>query len=434
MANEQMIEEEKKRKKPLTGEREVQDLLQGVTNFEQQKQEQAIVEAANAITEKKAVELDQKAQGAELLATNEKARTEAVKKAKENLPVHEADKVSKEMSDPAKIVDSLERSEDKKQKGEEPSTKDSFMEAISFFLPTAIGAVGGALLGGTDAAIAGATEAERLSGAFRQHQLKKEELGIKKQKIQRAGAGKAQQSSFVDKQGNPITFDPATNEFKTLSGRKAQQGDFVDPVSARQAERMILAEKNFTLKEVKQKHGIDKDKQLSEKQLTKFSEFDNSDSQLSEMESFIGKVTTGPLSGRVQSGLIGLGKDAPEVVQLRTMSEAFVATFAKATQGGVLSESDITYAKKIVPTINDTPSTFKAKVAAMKRMVKLQRDTYANSIKRGQPLKTETVRRQFAAIRKDTDKILGKSKPKSLLSPEKQKRKEELLAKQARRK
>ena len=60
------------------------------------------------------------------------------------------------------------------------SMSDQFKEALSFFAPTMIGALGGALIEGTEGAVAGAEAGTSLGTSFRDYQLKKAQLEQKK--------------------------------------------------------------------------------------------------------------------------------------------------------------------------------------------------------------------------------------------------------------
>lgn len=139
-----------------------------------------------AVTEKKSEELAQKVQGAEVVASNPVAASKIVNES--DAPEAVKKQVKTDLQSPEKISQSLQRSEAAKEQGKAPSIKDQFIESLTFFLPQIGGAIIGGLLGGSDAAIAGADEGGKLGKSFRDFKVKQQELALEEEKIKGAGA------------------------------------------------------------------------------------------------------------------------------------------------------------------------------------------------------------------------------------------------------
>ena len=77
----------------------------------------------------------------------------------------------------------LDSRKGKEQQNNE-SVSNNFLEALSFFLPTALGALVGGAIEGTEGAVAGAETATSLGASFRDHQLKKEQMQLKREELE----------------------------------------------------------------------------------------------------------------------------------------------------------------------------------------------------------------------------------------------------------
>ena len=87
--------------------------------------------------------------------------------------------LQEEMSNPEQIVEKISSNQEKKQVGGKPSVKDNFMEALTFFLPNIVGMGIGALISGTEGAVAGEIKGGQLGTSLREYGLKRRELELK---------------------------------------------------------------------------------------------------------------------------------------------------------------------------------------------------------------------------------------------------------------
>jgi hypothetical protein len=111
------------------------------------------------------------------------------------------------LNSPEETEKSITRAQSDRKSGREPGKVDQFVEAISFFLPTAIGAVVGEMVGGGDrgaGAVAGAETATKLGASYRDFQFKKAQLGQDQEKIDIA---KKASEAKIDQADDRIDID-----------------------------------------------------------------------------------------------------------------------------------------------------------------------------------------------------------------------------------
>ena len=146
-----------------------------------------------------------------------------------DLNKHEKQAINKDMQTPEKVVATIDRNMQTRSIGKEVGVKDSFMEALTFFLPQIGGGLVGAAFAGTEGAIAGAEEGGKAGAAFRDFKLKKAEFNQTERQIQ-AKANKAERGQvditpdFVDKNGQPVFSKVIDGQPKFID----QDGNIVD--------------------------------------------------------------------------------------------------------------------------------------------------------------------------------------------------------------
>ena len=369
--------------------------------------------------------------GGAVLTQTESGQRE-VASASEALPENVRRTVVEEAKNPDKVTQSIQRSKQGKATGSDASIKDNFMDAVSFFLPTAIGALAGGALGGTEGALQGAKDATNLASGFRSHQLKKEELAIKrgdKLNALKPKAVKHQQSDFVDKKGDPLTFNPETNEYVKSDGSKAVAGDFKDPIDARQARSLVLRARSVKVSEIKAKHQIAKDTQLSDKQVEKLESMNTVLDSVDRIEEIQQDVSTGLGRGLFQS-MAEFADAAPaQFTELKSETNSALAAYVKSISGAQVSELEAQRLKNIIPDIGDAPDVFDAKLKTFRRIVKANKKAFKNAIISGQPLKAGTIIGLDKAEKDNAKNKAASSKDKiNAMSPEKKKRYEAFKA------
>ena len=308
---------------------------------------------------------------------------------KSDLSTAEKKQVEIDAKDPVKMQRAIARSDAAKQQGQQPSPRDAFMEALSFFLPTALGALVGGAIEGTEGAVAGAETATSLGASFRDHQLKKEEMSLKRESMKPvAKQVNLQQSEFTDKEGNPLMFDPSAGKYIKPDGTTAT--DFVDPKTTRQEAALERADRRIELADLKHKHGIKKDQELSDSQVKSLSDMDNTLSSIDRIEELKKEVATGLGVGQGQSFAAVFGAAPEKFVELRSETSSALSSYMKQISGAQVSEPEAQRLSVLIPSVNDAPSVFNAKVKAFRRIVNGNKTSMINAIRKGQPLKKLT--------------------------------------------
>jgi len=295
-----------------------------------------------------------------------------VKKSK--LSVSQGDRVRQKVStDPSSLVDAVAKNELKRNEGGTPSVKDNFMEAFTFFLPQLGGLAIGGAIAGTEGAIAGSETAGALGASFREHQLKKEELKLKKDRTRKAGGITAFQKESLKLRAQELEQDERRFTEISKPGLKLRGKKL-----ALSADQLGLTKKKAA--------------QLSDKQVDQFSDMDKVLGSVARIEELRKKVNTGPLAGRVQS-LAQLAGAAPRRFnKIKAETTNTLAAYVKSISGAAVSELEAQRLQGIIPDVNDSPSVFEDKLETFERIVRENKLAFAKSITSGQPLKAGTIK------------------------------------------
>jgi hypothetical protein len=216
----------------------------------------------------------------------------------------------------------------KKAEGKELGLVDSFLDSLTFFLPTALGAAIGGAFEGSEGAVAGAQQATALAQAKREFDLKQEELSIKRLKELKEGS-----ALDLDKTANfqhKVTGEPIWQGVKEGNrgvlvdsrGNEIDPKDVVDIGTARARENQTsIDRRHYSGKSDRQNRVID----------SAFKGFVNRTDIMSMRES---RLEIQRLKKLLDSG--------------KPITEGFISTWvAKGLQGqaGMLSDKDVIRAK-----------------------------------------------------------------------------------------
>lgn len=302
-------------------------------------------------------------------------------------------------------------------KSDEGISKDA-KDALMFFAPQALGLVLGAVFEGTQGAIQGAEQAGKLRDAYNDFKFKQLEV---EQRLADAKQNFQIVTDFGDELGRPITFDKTTRRFFNADGNPLDTSKIRNLKNERSQQFAMLQRQNLQMKQ--QQMG-----QLSDKQVETFAAGETLDRMTNRIEELVNIVDTGPLSGRWQSSLAEIGVASPEFVELSSYTDNLVSQFTKFLSGAQVSEPEAKRIAAILPTKNDSPDTFRAKLKAFQKYLADHKASIINSIQTGQPLRSDAVQRMIA----DAEKIksgasLGKRE--SLMSDEQRRRLQQLRSK-----
>jgi hypothetical protein len=309
-------------------------------------------------------------------------------------------------------------------KAEEEAGKEDFLgfkvskdakNALTYFLPQAIAGLGGAITGDTNTTLAAMNEAERINTAYRQDLMQQEKLRLQEKQIDQRmlplpTASRFQQTGrelpgvglevFDKTTGQQGVMDPVTQQFRPLYPEELEQ---VKGTQSRFERRQQLTET---------KAG-----QLSDKQVEAISSADKLETQISQVKELSKRVNTGPISGRVQSAVQGLGvtaisrilgQDPEAFAQLKASSAGITLNATRMLQGARPSDLDLEFVQRMVPDENDDDDVFAAKLDLLTKFMTENKASLLENIKKGQRLKIGTLKRYFE---KNAPDLLKNRKP-----------------------
>lgn len=283
------------------------------------------------------------------------------------------------------------RVQQKKAEGKPLGQVDSFLDALTYFLPTALGGALGLAFGGVEAGVAGATNAQNLYNGYLDQKDKQfdravtaEELELKKLEL----AGKAdkrnfQQTGLTTKSGERVMFDTELG-YVNSQGNPVDAADLID----QQLEYQKSTEER-RLRQEQQKYDLDA--QLTEPQLVTIRDINTAELSLKDIN--IDQLISGPVEGRTKEWLqqIGIRQPADEV-KLKSQLEQALLNYQLAITGKAATDNERKTLKEVTATLKDDPKNFSVKLRQFIRNLHIRREAFVESIAIGQPKKAETVR------------------------------------------
>jgi len=165
---------------------------------------------------------------------------------------------------PETPINAIIDNKQKEQENKKPNVKNSFMEALTFFLPNIVGLAAGGLIGGAEGAVLGEEKGGQLGTGLREYRLKQEELEARKLKESESRGSalkldvtpdfqtKDTKEALFTKQkadGNVGFFKVGTGE--EVAGANAEKIQEAS-MAARETRLTSQAGKNFTQKQAEQ--------------------------------------------------------------------------------------------------------------------------------------------------------------------------------------
>lgn len=342
-------------------------------------------------------------------------------------PEQQAKQIVKPVID--ETIDQSPQLTDKEKKN--PKIRNQFEEALSFFAPQLIAGAAGALFGGPEAVAASIDAAGEFDKSFRQARQQQFDNQFKLQTLhsKKSSPSKVQQTDFVDRDGNPIVLDPIKRKYLKVDGSVAKQGDFQDPIDARQAKSLAMREKQHSLAEIKLRHGINKDMQLSDKQAERFEGMTAVIDSIDRIDSLQKQVATGLGISQFQSFAEFADAAPQEFTAMKSETNSLLANYVKSISGAQVSEPEAQRLNRIIPSVNDAPEVFNTKLQTFRKIVETNKAAFRKAILTGQPLKKGTIKgltEAEAALQKlDVPVPKSAAEIKAAMSPEKRKQYEE---------
>lgn len=339
-----------------------------------------------------------------------------IERKKGNLKKKDEREITKSIENPDQLVKDVGQAQIDKEEGKAPSVKSQFLDAMTHFAPQIIGTLGGALFEGEAGAVEGFEAGTQIRGQLDKVQKVKFDQDLANQKLEekkratgvsegfteekldimrdKAKAGPTQKTlqqtqGIVNKHtGEPLVFNPNTGKFQDSTGSVVSTKDI-------RSQRVVEEERRDKLANVVvKKFKIDKAKakQLSDKQVETLKSFDTSLKSLDVIADFKTRVKTGPLDSKflAAQAISGIG-DTTDFVTLRAETENAKSEFMKAMSGAQVAEAEARRLANILPTVNDQDDVFVTKLQSFQKIVERHKQSLADSIQSGQPLKREVI-------------------------------------------
>lgn len=358
-----------------------------------------------------------------------------------DLPESEKKKVRRDRQNIDKITNATARAAQAEAQGEEPSIKDKFLGALTFFLPEIVGGATGALIGGSEGLVAGVERGGVLGQQLRDAEIQQRQLGqkdraldIQEDRAQMLGPGGVapralQQSDFIDVEtGTPAIFNPNTGQYFTAEGEIIPAERIASGVQER-------FERSQSLREKGDERQSAKAAELSNTQVSSLANIGKVESGLNRIEKLADRVNTGILAGPTQSAGELAGLSSADFTQLKTETSNLINDYTKALSGAQVSEAEAVRIARVIPSVNDDDDVFKTKLNTFRDIVKANKGELSKAIEQGQPLKQSTINNMINKV----DSALGEASREATkrgsvavrggMSEEQRKRLEELRAK-----
>jgi len=332
---------------------------------------------------------------------------EEAKTVVDNMPGDDSVKmqVKKMFDDPKKLQQQQMSIQTKQAQGQPMGMVDSFVDALTFFLPTALGAAIGAIGGGNEGGAAGAKVGTDLGDAYRQFGLdrakmaQQQQLNAQQMLLQQQQAEYYQQRALAAGENVDLRKQEILNAQQRLELERQREGRLTNQGTAKNeatTRKQDLADRMFEF--TKAKAG-----QLSDTQVKDIGELTNVKNQLDSF-SLDTLNSTGPVEGRIKTlaSNMGLSTDA-KFEDLKAGIGATLANYIKSMSGTAASDREVARLQSILPSVQDNNLQFITKLNRFKNELGGHLDTKFELITKGQPLKAATVKKLKEAPTKSVD-------------------------------
>lgn len=316
--------------------------------------------------------------------------------------------VKKMFDDPKMLQQQQASIAQKKAAGQPTGMVDNFVDALTFFLPTALGAAIGAIGGGNAAGAAGAQAGTELGNAYRQYGLDKAKLQQQQMLNEQEMLLRQNQAAYYQNRADATQANMGfrqqeiENAKTRLELEKDREQRLLGQGNVKQdlaREKQSLASQQFALSQ-------EKAAQLSDKQLNNIGEIQNVKNQLDSFN-LDTLNSTGPIEGRIKNlaSNMGLSTDA-KFEDLKAGIGSTLANYIKSMSGTAASDREVARLQSILPSVKDNNLQFITKLNRFKKELGGHLDTKFNLIAKGQSLKAKTVEKiKEKSKNVDSDKV-----------------------------
>jgi hypothetical protein len=304
------------------------------------------------------------------------------------------------MQDPDKLEAKLDQIDAMKAEGKELGMVDGFLDALSFFIPQALGTLVGTALGGVEAGAHAGNVAGDLQSKYLGFKAKQEELGIEQRKLQQQSMPTFKRAAGLinAKTRAGVSFNEKTNTYYEIgTGNIVSPEDVYDVNRALEIRKIENYEKEALRRNAQFALNL---KQVGEldpafsKEIASFTSVKGLLNDVDDMVSTTGSMITkdGFYTNRVKEflnnqGLSSDGKFASVSSALKQIASAY----QQAVSGLTVTDAEVIRLSQQLPNLIDKPEVFRARLKQMKRLIDGKVKSAIEVKKRAEPLKTDNV-------------------------------------------
>jgi len=176
-----------------------------------------------------------------------------------------------------------------------------------------------------------------------------------------------------------------------LHGNIVAPENIVNAKNIRQDKSLERADDRITLAQDKFAIDLQKEGQLSNKQQEKLAQLNTTIASGGRLKEAFDKAETGQVIGRYNSMKEYFDAASPEAVKLKAHAVNLKLFYQRAMSGLQVNAAEMAMIRKVIPSEVDGPTTFMAKLDVFNELTSLNKKSFLESIKTGQPLKGEVV-------------------------------------------
>lgn len=299
--------------------------------------------------------------------------------------------VKKLIDNPQALAQQQARIDSQKAEGKPMGMVDQFVDGLQFFMPTALGALVGAIGGGSAAAVEGAEMGNKLGQSYRDFKGQNFDRALKAKQVD-ADIAAQQLASGI----NAMNADLRAQELSNTEKRIAMEMKRENRLQSQGMQQLGLRAQAQNLNEMKAG-------QLSDKQAEDISSLYDTQDQLRSFNLDALK-TTGPIEGRIRNlaESFGLEQNA-DFIELKAGIGSTLSNYMKSISGAAVNENEAKRLTAILPSVKDNDEQFITKLTRFQNELDAKLNNKINAISAGQELKAKTVER-FRAPKKEEAK------------------------------
>ena len=305
------------------------------------------------------------------------------------------------MQDPDKLEAKLDQIDAMKAEGKELGMVDGFLDALSFFIPQALGTLVGTALGGVEAGSHAGNVAGELQGKYLGFKAKQEELGIEQRKLQQQATPTFKRAIGLvnSKTGAGVSFNEKTNTYYEIgTGNIVDIKDVFDYKNDIQERQLSSNLKDQDLRYQKYVLAAQQAGQLNPTELKNLSDWGVALNKLKEIEGDAKALGESQINNKSfivnrakrLASSFGINYDG-DFTKLNAALQQVGSAYRRAITGAASSTFEMKELAQQLPNMAQNPVQFFAQLEAITKLQKTNIVTNLKTVGTGAPLKANTV-------------------------------------------